>query len=430
MEGRGNTDLPTESGINKWADVVWCGVTLGTLWGAEVFSWKVAAVAIIAGCLALCCSAFAGDRESVRQFETICLSMGVAPCWLTVLNGGSSWGWCILLFCLGVLGLRGHATLGSLPHWVVALGVLESGRAWLVGLAHGVLAPLAGAFAVQSIALAGTLGLGGRTKSKALVLLVTGLAVFVRVADTNKAPVTSGDVVSLHQAGLLAPYLDDLSGNSRLGLRALMLRPRWHELALGLSKHDSVDNMDVARLLRVGWLPEQAPLASDSRIRVARWLEGHNRGGEAVRLLLAGDRSPEERWLLQLFGRSQGNLSVEVQMPVEPPDDVPRLPGEVGLEWHFTHNGSAIIELHCDQTISDLRLEANGEAYLGTPTIEVLVDHRPALVLAIKEERARYSIAKGLEAGPHRILVRFSDDLMDPGKGDRNIHIYGLYGAP
>ncbi len=184
-----------------------------------------------------------------------------------------------------------------------------------------------------------------------------------------------------------------------------------------------VPTVGLERTLSAGWFPETAPLAPDTRIAAARWLERHGRGGEGERLL-ARDQAPDVRWWLALFRRARG-WETEEAKGVEAPRAIASLPGWIQLEARnpieiVFQAGGPLRELAIERRegavaiLGDAELDEaaarfaheklpEGMARTDAPLVVLQVDgveHAAELV-----ERGTVHLPMTLAPGPHRVWL-------------------------
>ena len=210
-----------------------------------------------------------------------------------------------------------------------------------------------------------------------------------------------------------------LLGQPAWGLAALSSAPASHALALAL-----VPRVGLERTLSAGWRPAGAPLEPARRVEAARWLDQQGRGGEALRLLWSGRRSgPEVAWWGELLSQEQGRRLTWGDSA--PPAEALVLPGAHALDRAFYRNGSVDLLLHAEAPVAMVRLQVDGEAFEGLPTLRVEACGGAARQIEVPVGPAWVVAAEGLPAGPCRVRVRFDNDRSGPG-GDRNVQLRAL----
>ena len=347
------------------------------------------------------------------------LAVGAAPLFASAVLRASAIDAALLvaLVLLVAVGRRGAPR--TLPWGLAALGAALSLRqAGLEGLLPGAAVPAAG------LALLG-LAAGGSVVAPSLRGLGVALAVGAGVVggqvllEESRPPASAAEAQSRAARHGFAEPTEALLARPGWALAALSAAPSSHELALALAP-----SVGLERALAAGWRPAGAPLAPEPRVEVARWLDARGRGGEALRLLWAGRRSgPTVAWWGALFAREQGRALVWGEGT--PPPEARALPGAHALDEAFYRNGSAELLLQLDQPISALRLQVEGEAFEGPPTLTVSACGRPLRQLDVPAGPVWLAVAEGLPAGPCRLRLRFDNDHSGPG-GDRNLRVRAL----
>ncbi|MDG1482060.1 MAG: hypothetical protein P8R54_20885 [Myxococcota bacterium] len=238
--------------------------------------------------------------------------------------------------------------------------------------------------------------------SGALLLALSGLA-------WQQSPTTPSDIQRAGRFGVLT--LQPLPSGT-LASTALTVEPGWHDLAQTLPPEEA---------LRAGWRPAGAPLTPPERVRVARLLERSGDGSAGLRLL-GEDDAEMLRWWQVLFKRIQGQ-PVSWTAGVLPDVELIALEGYTELELLLSQSGSTELLLHSLQDHPGLVLTVSGEWFEGPPELEIVLDDRMRIVQVSTEEMELELGA--LSAGPHRLLLRFLNDLQGT-RGDRNVTVHAL----
>ncbi len=170
------------------------------------------------------------------------------------------------------------------------------------------------------------------------------------------------------------------------------------------------------KALALGWRPARA---DGVVVPVARALEAAGRGGEALRLLARHPREGDVDGLRALFERTQGLASGwkgGVLGELVPPG------GPLPLE--LVHDGAVTIEFTAVEALSGVALSMEGDAFQGPPEVDIALDggavRHLALITPIEHDLG------AVDAGPHRVTVRFVNDKAGPG-GDRNVRVTGIF---
>ena len=195
-------------------------------------------------------------------------------------------------------------------------------------------------------------------------------------------------------------------GDDVLLARLVRAVPLRDEAALALGWRAALD---------LGWRPRRAEGVA---VPVARELEARGRGGEAFRLLSMHPREGEVDGFMSMMERVEG-------APLHWRGGVlgEAVPGRLALDAELAHNGTFTLEFTATESVRGGRLLLEGTAYLGAPRVSVQLDAAPAREVVVGGALA---LELGpLEAGPHRLRVRFDDDLVGES-GDRNVVVRAL----
>ena len=187
------------------------------------------------------------------------------------------------------------------------------------------------------------------------------------------------------------------------------------------------DQDEAARLLPVetalglGWRPRTG---GANPVPVALALEARGRGGEALRVLARHPRTGAVDWYRAILERTQGIPSA---WRGGIPEGIPVLRERLELGWVWDTNAYQALLLHVETPLANLVVSGEGTPYEGNPVVTVRLDANPpvAWVLAGAGEIV---LPGPVEAGPHRIELRFETDRVGPG-GDRNVRIEALSGG-
>jgi len=338
-------------------------------------------------------------------------AVGVAPVFVVALHRGDAAGAVVLVASLILLGLRQGVLPLALPVALLGLGLVEATRA---GAASHTLA--AAWVAAAPLTLAGLGAAAACSLPASPRLLGWGLLGAGVLAGTTRVQPPDGslsDVIRRAAVGLPA----DPGPTLQRRLAFLAARPMVHAVAEGL-----VVDHGPELPLQAGWRPQGADLEPEVRIAAAAWLEGQARGGEGRRLLSAGRSDPRVAWWWRLSRRTEGFEQVGAGSGT-PPASALRFPGRVGLAETLLTNSTRAWVLHVDAPCA-LRLEARGEAFEGPARVSLMVDTPPASDWALPLTSGTHELGV-LDAGPHRVRLRFDNDASGPG-GDRNVHLVAL----
>jgi len=368
------------------------------------------------------------------------LAVGAAPLWLQA--GGVSG---LLGPAPAPAGSVGAAVLGAallltgqpagrgVRGLVLAVGLVQALRLWLVSPELPAAPVLAGPLAVATVLLAGAAGApAGRRRLAAGVLLVAATVHLGRAWSAAQAPpASSGQVQRLARSGMLGRHVDLLAARPALGLAAVAADPLAPRPAL-----DLLAVVGPERLIDVGWRPEDvafageplspaasspAALSATDRRQLALALERQGRGGAALRLLRRGRADPVIAWTWLLLARDQGAEPAVVEVG-SPPTDTPRLPGRIVLSWSLLTDGARQLDFHLDAATPELVLDVRGQSHHGPPRLRVSVDAGPELLLTPGDAVSAVAIPGPFAAGPHRLHAVFDNDLRDD-TGDRNVWV-------
>lgn len=335
------------------------------------------------------------------------LALGAAPLWLAAAD--SHPGGLLLVLTAPLLLLHRSGLPAAVPWLILAVAGVEAGRLWLVvpaldGAAALAVPVLLGGAAVAASAAAPPtrLASGALVLSGSLLCAGSGLAL--------RGPAQTAEAVQAASEWGVLRYQPLPPASLRP--EAITADPTWHAVAMSIP-------LDAA--LEAGWRPAGAPLEPADRIAAARQLERTGRGGEGWRLLY-GRREPALQWWQSLFARLHGHP--KPWSGGAAPAEALTLPDEHDLGLVLAQTGTTEILLHAT---SDLRLTLtlSGEWYEGPPELEVVLDDA-AQTIQVSRTRRLHDLGS-LSAGPHRLLLRFLNDLQGQ-TGDRNIIVHSLVG--
>ncbi|MFT5681791.1 MAG: hypothetical protein ACI8RZ_002709 [Myxococcota bacterium] len=377
---------------------LWALLTLGAAAVAQPIHWRAGLLALLAGLIG-------GLLWRRPQVSAGLLALGAAPLWVAACSAHPG---AMVLAVVAVL-LHRDGLPRAVPWLVLAVAGVQAARLALLSdalpLSAGLVLPLlAGGAAAAGAASAspGRLPAGALGLSGALLL---GLA----AVSWRQLPTTPAAVERAAEFGVLTHQPLPKGPLTSVALTAV---PDWHDLAMTLPPVDA---------LAAGWRPAGAPLESSERITVARLLERDGDGSAGLRLLRGGDALALVWWRV-LFERLQGH-SAPWSGGVLPDEPLIHLDGVHVLDLLLTRAGSTELLLHSDRDVSGLRLSLSGEWFEGPPELEIILDHRASIVQVGIERRG---VELGpLTAGPHRLLLRFLNDLQG-AEGDRNITVHSL----
>ena len=101
------------------------------------------------------------------------------------------------------------------------------------------------------------------------------------------------------------------------------------------------------------------------------------------------------------------------------------LPAMHAIELSLVQSSTTELLIHATTEIDELSVLLSGEWFEGPPELEIVLDATSRLVQVSRTPRA---VSLGsISAGPHRILLRFLNDLQGM-QGDRNITVHALQG--
>jgi len=382
-----------DPGTSPREALLWSGLTLLAAVLAAPIDWRAAL---------LCGLAPLGARSP--RWLAVC----AAPLWAAAVLGGHplaalllvwaaahlprTWLGGGLLLAGGLLALRGWLLLGVVP-----LAASATAPLLLVGLVLGGLA-------------SGTPR--GRAPAAALLLAAVGLG--LGALQAHRATAVGHAALSDAVGWGLRPATPEALSDRLWLLREV---PDAHEAAL---------EVPLEAALGMGWRPEGAPLEARERITAARWLEAHQRGGEAQRLLRRGG-DPLSRWWHTYLVRASGR-SVAFAGEVVP-DAASRWPEEAGSATALVFNQTRTIPLHLSAPVRGVEVVASADWFEGPPTLIVELDEQVHTIVPGRSPR-RHRIVQDLEAGPHRLRLRYEDDRFKDGEGDRNVFVHALRGLP
>lgn len=373
----------------------------GALWGAGTLLAAALAAPLDWRAAVLCVLGALGTGSP--RWAAVC----AAPLWVTAVLSGHPLAVLLLLWACAHLH---RSVLGPL---ILLAALIEGARAWL-------LAPVlpASTVAMAPLWLAGLVlaGLasgtpGGRMPAAGLLLAGIGLGAgaFAAAGDarTSAADISRAARWGVLEAGARPP-------TTALQLWAVREAPRWHSNAQALP---------VELALSMGWWPEGSPLEPGDRVRAARWLDAHERGGLARRLLQAVPDG-QVRWWEQYYRAADGlTLSDwDVDWPV--PDEALRLSQQPVEALLFSSNRTQTLLLHLDEPATGVDIIASADWFQGPPQLELMLDGELFRLQPTRSPR-RYQLQRPLGVGPHQLLIRYGDDLFTE-HGDRNVYVHAV----
>ena len=371
----------------------------GALWGAGTLLAAALAAPIDWRVAVLCALGALGARSG--RWAAVC----AAPLWVTAVLSGHALGALLLLWaCVHIQ----RAALGPL---LLLAALVEGARAWL-------LAPVlpASASAMAPLWLAGLVlgGLAAGTPSgrgPAVGLMLAGFFLGGGALFAAGGPrATAADISQAARWGVLEA--GDPPPTTALQLWAVREAPRWHHNAQALP---------VGLALSMGWWPEGAPLIPEGRVRAARWLDEHELGGQARRLLRA-EQEGLGRWWYRYYLAADGRPDADWDPAWPVPAEAVRLSRQPLEPLTFSMNEHRTLLLHLDGPVTGLEIVASADWFEGPPQLEVLLDGERFLLKPSRSPR-RYLLVRPLQAGPHQLQLRYSDDLFSE-RGDRNVYIH------
>jgi hypothetical protein len=350
-----------------------------------------------------------------NEWAPLALAVGAAPWWLSALGGR---GGAVLALVLAAAAIVGSGSLRIAA--VLAAAALFEGMRLHVLEDRGLVAQTEGPFLIVGGLAVAALVRGTGRASFASYAAVVGAALLggVPVARALMSPPTDADDV-VREARLETLGADEaaLVARPALGLRALSVRPSWHDLAEAL-----VPEVGLERVLSAGWLPEKAPLDPLPRITPRVGSSGTGVAGRGSGCWRA-TRRRTVRWWLALFRRARGWETDDAKLVVAP-RGVASLPGWIELE---ARNPVEVV-FHADAPLRELAIErrerpfrssaaadpeqaelfahnrfGEGLQRTGAPLVVLQVDgveHAAELV-----DRGTVRLPMTLPAGPHRVWI-------------------------
>ncbi len=353
---------------------------------------------------------------AVRDPHWIWCALGAALVWVPALAGAG-----------GPVVLVGAILLVAVQRRALAVAVLGVGLA--LAFKQSLVIPVLPAargpipwLVVATVTMAGAACAGGRSgraagerrlgaRMEAGALALAGLWVVGRVVRALTLDGRARLAAAIPLGLVPAVYDDGVAGADPALLTALVhAAPERDAAALALGWE---------RALNEGWRPSRA---AGFVVPVARALEARGRGGEAVRLLARHPRDGEIDALQALFERIQG-------LPVRWRGAAlgPSLPGRFDPGVRFLTDGYVAVEFTAQTPLSALELAGEGTSWLGSPTIDVRLDGGAAQLWAL-DGPSVLRMDRRIEAGPHRLELRFVNDLAGAG-GDRNVSVGEVSGT-
>ena len=350
---------------------------------------------------------------AARDPHWIWCALGAAIVWVPALAGTG-----------GPVVLAGAILLLAVQRRALAVAVLGVGLAvaFKQGLVISVLSAASGPvpwLVVATVTMAGAACAGGRSsggrrsgpRMEAGALALAGLLVGWRVV---RALTLDGQaqLVAAMPLGLVPAVYDRVVVGADPALLAALVHAAPERDAAALA-------LGWERALNEGWRPSRA---EGVVVPVARALEAGGRGGEAVRLLARHPRSGEIDAVQSLFERIQG-------LPVRWRGAAlgPGLPGAFDPGVRFLTDGYLAVEFTALTPLSALVLAGEGTSWLGPPTIDVRLDGGAPQLWGL-DGPGVLRMDRPVEAGPHRLELRFFNDLAG-ADGDRNAWITQVSGT-
>ncbi len=374
-------------------------MTLGAALAGQPLHWRAGLLALSAGLV---------SRWLPAPAAAGLLALGAAPLWISATDALPG---ALLLPLAAVLVLLHRDGLPrAVPPLLLALTAVEALRLWLLVEALPPSAGLAGALLAGGVAVAGAASVSPGRLPAASLGLSGGLTLCLALAAWLQPPGTPAAVQRAASFGVLT---HQPLPEGDLALVALAAAPGWHALAMTLPPEEA---------LAAGWRPAGAPLEAPERIALARLLERESRGGEGLRLLREAS-GPTLVWWRVLFERLQGGEPG--WSDAAPPEGLAlwRLPGDLDIGLTLSQTSVTELLIHADRPLDAVGLSLSGEWFEGPPELEIILDDRVRAV-QVAEHRQRVSLGP-VAAGPHRILLRFLNDLQG-SMGDRNIFVHTL----
>ena len=320
----------------------------------------------------------------------------LAPSFVAVLHRGDVAGMVVLAACIVLVSLRQGALPSVVPASVVCIGCVEAIRAHVASRGFAPAGAAVAPLLLAGVGVAGAAALPAVPRFAGLIVGAAGVVLGLGVA--SQAAKEGGDE--------LLERLD-----------AVVTNPKDHAAAVALSSSHG-----VGLPLQVGWAPSGATLTPTQRVEAARWLEAHGRGGEGRRLLRMGRGDANIAWWWVLSRRMEGLPDVP-GVRTRAPDEAFPMPGGLSLDVAMLTDGARSWLLDVRRPCS-LSLRARGDAWRGPAEIAVSVDGLPPQRFLLGEEPESYAL-KELTVGPHRVRIRFDNDLAGTG-GDRNVYLDAL----
>ncbi|MDP2311347.1 MAG: carbohydrate-binding domain-containing protein [Pseudomonadota bacterium] len=334
-----------------------------------------------------------------RDPHWIWSALGAALLWVPALSGPA-----------GAVVLGGSIVLGAL-RWralstaVVLVGVALAAKQGAASVVLPAAATVVPWLLVSLVTTAGAVSAvrGGRAEAGALALagaiIVTRLALVWAVEGEAR-------VEAAARIGALDFVYQDLAEDASEPISLALL-------AAGPGRDGAALRLGWARALDLGWRPAKA---EGVVIEVARALELRGRGGEALRLLARHPREGQVDALRALLERIQGVPVRWRGAALGTP-----LPGRFDPGLEFDTNGLASVEITATTALAALTLGGVGAPYVGAPVLEVRLDGDAAVDWTL-DGPGEFVLPGPIPTGPHRISVRFVNDLVD-AEGDRNVRV-------
>ncbi len=377
---------------------LWAALTLLAAAGAQPIHFR-------AGLLALGAGLLGGALCRHPRLSAGLLALGAAPLWVAATSVHPA----LSLLAVVPILLHREGLPRAVPWLVVALAGVQSARLALLAQPLPSSAGLGVALLAGGLAAAGAAAVPPGRSTGAAVGLSGAVLLGLALLSWRQAPSTPADIQRAAGFGVLTHR--PLPSGALAGA-ALAAVPDWHDLAATLPPEEA---------LASGWRPAGAPLSPVDRVTVARLLERDGDGSAGLRLLRQDD-DEGLRWWRALFERLQGQHR-EWSGGALPDAGLIVLEGSAQLELPLTRAGSTELLLHASSDHPALRLTVSGEWFEGPPELEIVLDDRTRSV-QVSTERRDLELGP-VYAGPHRILLRFLNDLHGES-GDRNVTVHTL----
>ncbi|MFT4979690.1 MAG: hypothetical protein ACI8S6_005602 [Myxococcota bacterium] len=369
--------------------LIWAAATLLAAALAAPIDWRVAVL----------CALGALGAKSPR-WMAIC----AAPLWAAAATSGHPLS--LILLALAAVAVP-RTSLGIM---VLVLAIVEGARAWILVDVLPTSAHLVSPLLLGGLALGGLAATpAGKVPAYTLlfVAIMLGLGAGVSASGGRES---RAEISAAARWGVLQRAPERVT-DPALQRWALREAPQWHGLAA---------RMPVEAALELGWQAEGAALEPERRVAAARWLEGRGRGGEALRVLRRG-RDAQSRWWHTYFSRAAGTTASSEEL-VWVPEEAVRLPLS---EQVFDHDQVRTFPLQLDEAAGGVEVVASAEWFLGPAVLMIELDAEQYEIVPQRSPRV-FVLRQRLEAGPHRLRLRYDDDVFVDGVGDRNVYVHTI----